>query len=400
MGLGKVDTSVLEYGVAFITLYVLVVFILVLMQNFSEVSRAPKPPRKLPSLTVLIPAFNEQETIAKCIESVLDAAYPKKLLEVIVINDGSTDSTLQIAKRYQKNGVKVIDKKNSGKADSLNAGLKIAKGEYVATLDSDSFIDKDAFKQMLGHFESKDVAAVTSVLRVYEPRNILQEFQKVEYLYMVFTRKLLSFMDSVTVTPGPMSLFRREVFRKVGDFDATCMLEDQEMAFRLQKNNYRIASSMSATVSTVVPSDLKGLLRQRIRWNRGGLRNLIKHYYLVSPKYGDFGLFTIPVAMISIVMIFLLFSLAVFFTLTSSLFSDLMDYGPDILFFSISGVQVLAAFILILTFVWLLYGFALFRKENVSLKSILVYLLVYTPLMMFFWLAAAFKEVRHEALKW
>ena len=389
-----------EYGLAFITLYVTVFFLLVFLENRNEVRKEPEPPKVLPKITVLIPAYNEEECIAGTIESVLNAGYPKGKMEIIVINDGSTDNTLKIARKYEKYGVKIIDKKNSGKAASLNVALKMAKGELIATLDSDSYAEKGAFQKMLGYFNDEKVGAVTSVMKVHEPKNTLQKLQSIEYLVTVFGRKILSFLDSINVTPGPLSIIRKSVFDKIGGYDENNILEDQELAMRMQSYHYKIESSMSAVVYTEVPTTLGALIKQRIRWQRGGIRNILKHHYLVSPKYGDFGVFVMPVAILSILLVFAVFALSVLSLLASNPVSDVLAHGMDAIFFGFSGLQMLAVFILITTITWAVLGIRQIQGERISAPFLLLYLLLYAPLITVFWIATAVKEIKREKLRW
>ena len=146
----------------FVALYLLSLFALTFAQNRKEIFSVPEPKENY-SVSVLIPAFNEENSIKETVETVLKSDY-KNLLEVIVINDGSTDSTLKIAlelrEKYSK--VKVLNKQNSGKADSLNHGTRYAKGELIAVVDADSYPDEHAISSMVGFFNEEKTGAVTT----------------------------------------------------------------------------------------------------------------------------------------------------------------------------------------------------------------------------------------------
>ncbi|MFH0971587.1 MAG: glycosyltransferase [Candidatus Micrarchaeota archaeon] len=392
--------NLLEYSIGFLTLYVIVFFLLVFLQNMGKINKEPRPPKVLPKISVLIPAFNEEECIAGTIESVLNAGYPRSKLDIIVINDGSTDNTLKIARKYGKNKVRVINKENSGKAASLNAGIAVAKGELIATLDADSYIEKGSIQKMLGYFADPKVAAVTSVMKVHDPRNVLQRLQGIEYLVTVFSRKILSYLNSINVTPGPLSIIRKRIFKEIGGYEETNLLEDQEMAMRIQSYNYKIESSMSAVVYTEAPSTLRSLVNQRVRWHRGGIRNILKHHYLVSPKYGDFGMFVMPVAILSTLLVFAVFLIAIFSLLTNNSLLDLFTHGFDALFFSFTGLQALGTLIMITTIAWAVLGIKYIQRERISAPFLLLYIIIYAPLITLFWLATAFKEIKRERLRW
>lgn len=391
--------TALEYGLAFLTLFATVFFLLVFLENKDRVRESPKPPKKLPSLTILIPAFNEQTTIAATIESALAAKWPSAKKKIVAIDDGSKDATLKIARGYEKRGVLVLHQKNAGKGRALNHGLKHADTELVATMDSDSYMEPDALLKLVGYFSDPQVGAVTPLMKVWQPKNTLQKFQRIEYLLTVFSRKLLSFINSINVTPGPLSMFRRSVFDQVGGYDEKNILEDQEMAMRIQAHQYKIASSMDAVVYTSVPQTLTDLVKQRVRWHRGGIRNILKHHYLVSPKYGDFGVLVMPLAIISIFALFLVFGLALF-SLLSGAPNVFLAYGVQGFLFGLTPLHVLSAIILISTIAWSYIGIRQLQGETLSAPFLALYLILYAPLITLFWIVTAVKEIKGEKLRW
>ncbi|MFH1285985.1 MAG: glycosyltransferase family 2 protein, partial [Candidatus Micrarchaeota archaeon] len=141
--------SIVEYVIAFMTLYSCIFFILLFLQKRKELEEEAGSAYWRPTISVIIPAYNEEKTIARTINSVLSSLYPLEKLEIIVINDGSKDKTLEVIKPYAAKGVRIIDKPNSGKADSMNCGIKDAKGELIATLDADSYIEPDSLLKII-----------------------------------------------------------------------------------------------------------------------------------------------------------------------------------------------------------------------------------------------------------
>lgn len=391
--------TILEYGLAFVTLFATVFFLLVFLENKDRVRESPKPPKKLPGLTILIPAYNEEETVAATIESALQATWPGARKKVIVIDDGSKDQTLKIAKSYSKKGVLVLHQPNGGKGRALNHGLEHVDTEFVATMDSDSYMEKDALLKLVGYFADPKVAAVTPLMKVWEPKNTLEKFQRIEYLLTVFSRKLLSFINGINVTPGPLSMFRKSVFEHVGGYDERNILEDQEMAMRIQAHQYKIASSMDAVVYTAVPTSLSDLIKQRVRWHRGGIRNILKHHYLVSPKYGDFGILVMPLAILSIFSLFVVFGLALY-SLLSGAPNLLLSYGVDGVLFGLKPLHVLSVIILISSIIWCYVGIRQLQGETLSAPFLALYLVLYAPLITLFWLVTAIKEIKGEKLRW
>ena len=285
----------------FVALYFLFLFTLVFVQNRREIFTNPKTEKNF-SVSVLIPAFNEEDSIKETVETVLKSDY-KNIREILILNDGSTDKTLEIAKELERKHplVKVIDKKNSGKADSLNYGINIAKGELIAVVDADSYPDERAIRLMAGFFEDEKTGAVTTRILVREKDNFLRKMQAIEYKVTPFTRKLLEFLDSIYVTPGPLVIYRRSAFVKIGGFDAKNMTEDIEATWHLIHDGYKIKMSFISESMTVAPNTLGKWFKQRIRWNIGGYQTILKYKKFFLRK-GMLGFFILPFFSISLVL--------------------------------------------------------------------------------------------------
>ncbi|MFH1779867.1 MAG: glycosyltransferase family 2 protein [Candidatus Micrarchaeota archaeon] len=389
---------VIQYLLAFFTIFVTVVFILVYLQNRNEVHKTPVP-KKLRSVTVIIPTFNDEDSIADTIKSVLNLDYPKNLLKVMVVNDGSTDNTLKIAKSFESKGVTLLSKPNGGKASALNTALRLIKTELVATLDSDSYVAPDSLKQMIGFFDDASVGAVTCKMLVWQPKTHLEKLQSIEYVLTVFSRRLLSFLDAINVTPGPLSVFRRKVFDEVGLYDEDNILEDQEIALRIQAHNWRIEAAMDAKVYTSTPKNFSGLIRQRVRWHRGGIRNILKHYYLIGGKYGDFGVMFMPLGIITIFILFAVFSLLFYSLFSGFSIGSVFSFGLDSLWLGFTPLHFISVIILLASLTWMFIGFSN-MGEAVSIPYLLIYLVVYSPIVTFFWIVTLWKELTRQKLEW
>ena len=390
----------------FIALYFMLLFILTFIQNRREIFLIPKSDKEY-SVSVLIPAFNEQDTIKSTVENVLKSDY-KYLKEIIIINDGSTDDTLniieQLEKKYSK--VKVLNKKNSGKADSLNNALKIAKGELVVVVDADSFPDVDAIGLMVGYFSDEQVGAVTTRILVRNRNNFIRKMQAVEYKVIAFTRKLLGFLDSIYVTPGPMALYRKSALLKIKGFDKKNMTEDIEATWHLIHDGYKIKMSFLSKASTVAPDTLKKWFKQRIRWNIGGFQTILKYKHCFFRR-GMLGFFILPFFSISLVLgtfglglfVYRIFRrilssyLSTYYSIaaqTAVLVLNDINFNPSILNFL--GVIL---FVLGLSFVF----FALrFVNKNIHEKesffSVIFYSLIYILLRPFVLIVSLYKFLR------
>lgn len=263
-------------------------------------SRAPK---KFPIVTIIVPVWNEERTLAGTVNSLLALDYPKDKLDIIIVDDGSTDGTRQIANTFKGHSqVRVFHKENGGKHTAVNLGISRAKGELIGCLDADSFVDKNALLEIVRCFEDEKIMAVTPAIRVHTPSNTLQKIQRVEYNMGIFLRKMFGSMNAIHVTPGPFSIFRKKVFDDLGEYRHAHNTEDMEMALRMHKNHYPIANAYTAYVYTVTPRTVKGLYKQRLRWVYGFLANVIDYRAMIfNKKYGNVGVFTLPAAIISII---------------------------------------------------------------------------------------------------
>ncbi len=276
----------------FIAIYFLSLYFMLYFNNRKELFSVPKLKEKH-SVSVLVAAWNEEETIENTIHAIFDIDYP--ILEVIVLNDGSTDKTGEIVEKLQKkySRLKLIDKKNTGKGDSLNQGIKEAKGKLIAVIDADSYPAKDSFKKLVGFFNDEKVGAATCVIVSRSKKKFFEKLQNVEYHVIAFTRKLLGFVDAIYVVPGPLAIYRKSALEEIGGFDPKNMTEDIEIIWHLTAAGYERKMCLSTFVTTTVPTNLKQWYSQRKRWNLGGLQCITK-YSKSFLKKGMLGYFIWP----------------------------------------------------------------------------------------------------------
>ncbi|MBI2145540.1 glycosyltransferase family 2 protein [Candidatus Woesearchaeota archaeon] len=319
--------NVLTWVMYFIGLYFSVFWMYALFERYNifsaeHKSSASRKPKRFPMVSVIIPAYNAASTIRDCLTSVIRIDYPREMLEIIVVNDGSTDKTLSVVSEIMGSNsgmrIKLMSQNNLGKGAALNNAIRECKGEFFACLDSDSFVEPEILQRMLFVFEegSPDVAIVTPAMKVYRPRTLIQKFQRVEYLIALLFNRLLSHFDALYVAPGPFSLYRTDVVRKLGGFDERNLTEDQEIGYRMQKFNYRLKHCFDGYVYTVSPETIGQLFRQRSRWWTGSLLNFLKYKsLLLNPKYGHFGIFQLPFIMIGYLTVFLVVFFFFYFTI-------------------------------------------------------------------------------------
>lgn len=294
-------TNSILYAFLFLTLYMEVFFLITFFEERQKLSHKPENSRLsyYPSATIIVPCWNEEKTVTKTVESLLDLNYPKDKLNIFIVDDGSTDHTWEVIQQFKNNPqVTLIKKENGGKHTAVNLAIQESTSELVGCLDADSFVDKNALREMARAFnEDKDIMAVTPVLVVHEPKTILQKMQETEYFTGAFLKRMLSPLDAINVTPGPFSIFRREVFTKIGLYRNAHNTEDIEIALRMQANHMRIRNVHTAHVYTTAPSTLYKLYRQRLRWAYGTMKNTLDYRFMMfRRKYGILGMITLPIS--------------------------------------------------------------------------------------------------------
>ena len=256
-------------------------------------------------VSILIPAYNEQEGIVRTIESALKLDYPKDKLEIIVVDDGSQDKTYELAKKFVSSKdpiVKVFTKKNGGKASALNLAIKECSGEIVVSMDADTFVRPDALKKMVGYFYSDEVMSVSPSMAVYKPSGLWGRIVQIEYFMGVFLRKSFATMNAIHVTPGAFSAYRKKFFEKYGGYDVGNITEDLEVALRIQSKHFAIENCPKAVAYTFSPDSFKDLLYQRRRWYIGLMKNLWNYRELFGFKHGPLGFIVLPVASTTILL--------------------------------------------------------------------------------------------------
>lgn len=248
-----------------------------------------------PLVSVIVPAYNEEKAIGKTIDALLQLSYPNK--EIIIVDDGSTDRTLETAKTHARNDfTRVITKPNGGKWDALNTGIKDAKGEFIVCMDADTLLDRDAIQQLTKHFTDPDIAAIAGNVKVGNRRGLLTKLQALEYVVGInHYRRSEANLQRVTVVPGPIGAFRASVLKEIGLFVGDTFAEDADITIKILKAGYKTAYEPQAIGYTEAPTSMTSLAKQRYRWYRGSFQVLSKHKDMTfNKKYGRTGTFVMP----------------------------------------------------------------------------------------------------------
>jgi cellulose synthase/poly-beta-1,6-N-acetylglucosamine synthase-like glycosyltransferase len=246
-------------------------------------------------MSIVVPAFNEERTIAKTIRSLLLIDYPD--FEVIVVDDGSKDGTLLECRRFEASGVKVIHQENGGKPRALNRGIDSSEGTIIVTVDADTTLHRDALRQIANRFTTDPrIGAIAGNVKVSPGPGLLNALQAAEYTTRInLVRKAESVLGCVTVVPGPIAAFRREAIQRAGPFSADTFAEDFDMTMEVLRSGYRVEYEDRALAYTEAPRTLEDLMKQRRRWYRGMIQVLSKHRDMyLRRRFGVPGIFGVP----------------------------------------------------------------------------------------------------------
>ena len=388
----------------FFSIYFLSLFFILYFNNKKHLFDYPAVKKKY-TVSFVVPAYNEVKTIGDTIEHIFAIDYDK-IIQVIVVNDCSTDNTKEVIENLQKKYPQLIlinNEKNLGNAGrSKNEGLKYATGELVAFVDADSYPAKDSLKKMIGFFEDEKVGAVTCPILVRGANNFLERLQEIEYKMIALTRKLLGYVDAIYVTPGPLAIYRKKTLDEIKGFDGNNMTEDIEITWHLTAKGWNREMSLSTEVTTTAPDNLKEWYKQRRRWSIGGLQCMSK-YKKDFFKKGILGMFVLP---FFVIQFFLgLLGLGVFFyVLSTNILSDylLVNYSipagiplltMDSFFITPTFLDYIGIILFVIGTIFTLFSLSVMKREVFRKQNffyILFFSIVYLSIYPFITLSAVY----------
>ena len=247
------------------------------------------------NISIIVPAFNEEKSIASSIESLLALDYSN--YEVVLVDDGSTDRTLEISSKYEGSVLRVIHQENRGKAEALNNGIRAATGNVMLTVDADTRLHSGALRALSDRFSlDPSLGGLAGNVKVDKARGLLQRLQELEYTTGIgLTRKGQSMLASVMLVPGPIAAFRKEAIERVQYFSPDTFAEDFDITLAILRERYRVEYEDRAIGYTIAPRGIEDLFRQRRRWYRGMIQVLAKYQgMLFRSRYGVAGLYGLP----------------------------------------------------------------------------------------------------------
>src|SRR5262249_44678208 len=249
-----------------------------------------------PSVTVLIPAHNEESVIVQTVNSVI--ASDAKNLSIIVVNDGSADATgALLDQNFSANPrVRIVHQVNRGKAAALRLALSQAQSELVVTIDADTEIEPDAVRKLLRHFSDPKIAAVAGNVKVGNRRGWLTRWQALEYITSQnMEKRAFDLLNCITVVPGALGAWRKAAIEAAGGITADTVAEDADLTIAIRRLGWRISYDEEAIAWTEAPETPGQLIRQRFRWTFGTLQSVWKHGdTLFRPQYGTLGWIALP----------------------------------------------------------------------------------------------------------
>ena len=321
-----------------------------------------------PFVSIIVPAYNEEFVIAATVRSLLNSDYEK--CEIIVVDDGSVDRTSEVVREQFANEprVRLFTEANAGKAEALNLGLRQSHGEVVVALDADTQFPPETIRALARRFADPTIGAVAGNAKVGNRINIVTRWQALEYITSQnMDRRAFASLNCITVVPGAVGAWRRELIERCGGFSTDTLAEDQDLTLQIRKLGYRIGYEETAIGWTEAPQTLGMLAKQRFRWAYGTLQCLWKHRdALLRPKYGTLGFVAMPNVWI-FQIIFPLISPVMDLLLIYTCISALIDRIQQPSVYTFTNLrQILFYYALFLAVDWsaACFAFVLERKER------------------------------------
>jgi cellulose synthase/poly-beta-1,6-N-acetylglucosamine synthase-like glycosyltransferase/spore germination protein YaaH/peptidoglycan/xylan/chitin deacetylase (PgdA/CDA1 family) len=347
-------------------------------------------PGPLPAVSIIVPAYNEEVTATKTIQSLLETTY--KDFEIIFIDDGSKDDTYKIVNEAYKNNpkVQVLTKTNGGKASALNFGIVHASHDFVICIDADTQLKEDAVYHLMSYFTDDEIGAVAGTVKVINETNMITRWQSIEYITAQnMDRRAFDVINSITVVPGAIGAFRKSAIFKAGGFTYDTLAEDCDLTMRILKQDYIVKNCAEAIAYTEAPESITMLLKQRFRWSFGVMQSFWKNRdALFNKKYRYFGMVGMPNILI--------------FQIILPLFSPLADLMMVIGLFGNQWQKILIYYVAFVL-VDFIVGILAFWMEKESYRK-LIYIIpqrfVWRQLMYYVLFKSLRKAVKGELSGW
>ncbi|MFB8773710.1 bifunctional polysaccharide deacetylase/glycosyltransferase family 2 protein [Streptomyces broussonetiae] len=349
------------------------------------------PPVTRP-VTVIVPAYNEKECIANTLQSLARSTHP---IEIIVVDDGSTDGTAQLARDTAADlgmlNVRVVRQENAGKPAALNNGVRNAAHDIVVMMDGDTVFEPDTVRQLVQPFADPGVGAVAGNAKVGNRDTVIGAWQHIEYV-MGFNldRRMYDLLRCMPTIPGAIGAFRREAVLGVGGMSEDTLAEDTDITIAMHRAGWRVVYQEHARAWTEAPGSLKQLWSQRYRWSYGTMQALWKHRKSLTDKgpSGRFGRVGMPLVVVFQIVTPVFAPLIDVFTAYSMIF---IDFKAALLaWLAVLGVQLVCA----------AYAFRLDREKYRYLLMMPLQQLAYRQMMYLVLIHSCVTALTGGRLRW
>jgi cellulose synthase/poly-beta-1,6-N-acetylglucosamine synthase-like glycosyltransferase/peptidoglycan/xylan/chitin deacetylase (PgdA/CDA1 family) len=352
------------------------------------------PDDELPLVSVILPVFNEEPVITRTLEALVASDYPN--MEIIAIDDGSTDKTLEILRKFAEkwSGLRVLTQANAGKSAAANLGLMAAAGEIIVTLDGDTLFEPQAIRMLARHFyartDKRPVGAVAGHIKVGNRTGVLTMWQSLEYISGIcVTRMAEGVAGAISIVPGACAAWSAKALRAAGGYSHDTMAEDADLTVTLQKLGWGVVQENAAVAWTEAPVSVEGLAKQRLRWTYGNVQVLWKHAELLfRPRYGFLGMIALPYTLLATLIPLVFLPLTV---LMAALNLAVGNWQP---------LAVFAGFVLCIHAVICVIAVRMVRESWTHLLIVPLYRLIYEPLRAWLLYASLFQALRGRTVGW
>ena len=226
----------------------------------------------LPTVSLIVPARNEEKIIKRCIDSLLNLNYPKGKLEIIVNVNNSTDSTEKICKGYGKK-IRTVNLNSTGfKAGALNDAIKIAKGDIIGIFDADCVVEKNCLTEAVKHFSNQEIAGVAGTVKSYNAKTLISKAISLETCFVSFLEYFMSKFGANPHFIGKNMFIRKEVLENIGGFNTETSIEDIDISIRMKRAGYKVIFEPMSVAWQEEATTFNSYLKQRTTWGRGIFR--------------------------------------------------------------------------------------------------------------------------------
>ncbi|HLD54427.1 MAG TPA: glycosyltransferase [Sediminibacterium sp.] len=294
--LGKIFNALFLLFLTLGSIRLFIVLATSILARKKEKKQTLLPFNNYPLVSIIVPAYNEEVNAVSSINNLLRCDYPN--FNIIFVNDGSTDNTLEVVKAAFKNTgqVTILNKINGGKASALNHGIAATQADYVVCIDADTKLKTDAVSKLMMHFNDSTIGAVAGNVKVGNEVNLITRWQSIEYITSQnIDRKAFGYFNAITVVPGAIGAFSKLAIEEAGGFTSDTLAEDCDLTIRILRCGYSIANENNAIALTEAPETLKQFMSQRFRWTFGVLQTFWKNRdALFNTNYPKLGFIALP----------------------------------------------------------------------------------------------------------